>query len=47
VTEAHNPQSQKSAPKVIIHSSRILQPKDENIFGDNYGIIEQNCLSLD
>ena len=44
-TESVNPQSQKSAPKTVVDSSRIFYPKDENVFDERGCGDVQNDLS--
>jgi hypothetical protein len=34
VAESHHPQVEKETPEFILKDSRVLEPKDESIFGD-------------
>ena len=43
-TKSDNPPTQKSIPEIVLNGSRIFEPDDEDVSGDDDGYEEHDSL---
>jgi hypothetical protein len=43
-TKSHDPSTQKSVPEIVLNCSRVFDPHDEHVPGENNGYQEHECL---